>query len=274
MAAMDEDPKPLRLSALVSQKQTGSLPPPLAADILPCGKLAPPVFERLVGETMWLVDGMNDIRGYGRSGQDQGGLDLIGRKDGKTHVYQVRRIVSLSPAALRTAVTDFAGPPRTRTPEPQWKKRRFDAVRFVLAVGCELEVDDTAVEDELVALQDAYHGDLEIELYDAQALTRFLRERPSIVGGVFGPEWAKALYGLELPAAPALPNAYALLNDPLEHLDRAPALARAEELSAAAPSQAAELMADLVEDLTQAGYQAHAEAIRVGCRSCEGASLE
>ncbi|MGW2402600.1 hypothetical protein ACWCYY_39260 [Kitasatospora sp. NPDC001664] len=263
MADAGEDQKPLRLSALVSRRQSEPLPPPLAADILPCGRLSPPVFERLVGETMWLVDGMNDIRGYGRSGQDQGGLDLIGRKDGKTHVYQVRRIVSLSPAALRMAVTDFAGPSRTSTPQPQWQKRRFEAVRFVLAVGCQVEKDDTAVEDELVALQDAYHGDLEIDLYDAQALTRFLRDRPSVVGAVFGPEWAKALYGFELPAAPSLPNAYALLNDPLEHLDLAPALARAEEMAATAPLDAATLMADLIGDLTHAGYHAHAEAIRV-----------
>ncbi|GLW56812.1 hypothetical protein [Kitasatospora phosalacinea] len=259
MADEDDGLDQVRLSALVSRKPTQSLPPPLAADILPCGKLSPPLFERLVGETMWIVDGMNDIRGYGRSGQNQGGLDLIGRKGGSTHVYQVRRIVSLSPAALREAVTDFAGPPRTTTPEPQWTRRRFQAVRFVLAVGC--QVDDTAVEDELVALQEKYHDDLQIDLYDAAALTRFLRDRPTVVGAVFGSQWAKALYGLELPPVPALPNAYALLNDPLEYLELAPALARAEETAASDPLKAAILMADLADILTQANYRAHAATI-------------
>ncbi|MEV5084185.1 hypothetical protein AB0K74_37165, partial [Streptomyces sp. NPDC056159] len=156
------------LSTLVSRRNALALTPPLSApDVLPFGQLAPPVFERVVGEVMWLVDGMNDIRGYGRSGQDQGGLDLIGRKKGQTHVYQVRRIVSLSAPALRAAVTDFTGPPRTTTPEEGWSERRFDAVRFVLAAGC--VVDDTKVEDELVALQEEYQGDIEIDLYDAGA---------------------------------------------------------------------------------------------------------
>ncbi|SDS54581.1 hypothetical protein SAMN05216371_0134 [Streptomyces sp. TLI_053] len=261
MADERDDPEQVRLSALVSRRQSGSLPPPMAAAILPCGDLAPPVFERLVGETMWLVDGMNDIRGYGRSGQDQGGLDLIGRKDGSTHVYQVRRIRSLSATALRKAVADFAGPARTRTPQPQWTQRRFEAVRFVLAVGC--KVDDTAVENELVALQEEYEGDLRIDLYDAGALTRFLRERPSVVGGVFGPQWAMALYGLELPAPPVLPSGYALLNDPLEHLGLSPALARAETMAIADPLEAAVLIADLVEILLQENYRAHAEVFRV-----------
>lgn len=108
----------IRLSTLVSRRSELPLTPPLAApDALPFGELSPPVFERVVCEVMWLVDGMNDIRGYGRSGQDQGGLDLVGRRKGKTHVYQVRRIVSLSAPALRAAVTDFTGPSRTTTPD-------------------------------------------------------------------------------------------------------------------------------------------------------------
>ncbi|WP_143194907.1 hypothetical protein [Streptomyces sp. CB00316] len=180
----------IRIGALVSRRSQLPLSPPLSApETLPFGKLSPPVFERLVGEVMWLIDGMNDIRGYGRSGQDQGGLDLIGRRNGQTHVYQVRRIVSLSAPALRAAVTDFTGPPRTTTPAEGWSERRFDAVRFVLATGC--VVDDTAVENELVALQEKYQGDIDIDLYDAGALSRSLRERPYLVAGVFGPEWAK-----------------------------------------------------------------------------------
>jgi hypothetical protein len=108
----------IRLGALVSRRSELPLSPPLPApEVLPFGELSPPVFERLVGEVMWLVDGMNDIRGYGRSGQNQGGLDLIGRRKGQTHIYQVRRIVSLSAPALRAAVTDFTGPTRTTPPE-------------------------------------------------------------------------------------------------------------------------------------------------------------
>jgi hypothetical protein len=252
----------VRLSALVSRRNDIALTPPLSApDVLPFGQLSPPVFERVVGEVMWLVDGMNDIRGYGRSGQDQGGLDLIGRKKGKTHVYQVRRIVSLSAPALRAAVTDFTGPPRTTTPEEGWSERRFDAVRFVLAAGC--VVDDTKVEDELVALQEEYQGDIEIDLYDAGALSRFLRERPHLVAGVFGPEWAKAFCGVETPPVPSLPHGYALLNDPLEHMGLSDALQRAQHLADTEPGPAAELFGELAQELERVSFTGHAGQLRI-----------
>ncbi|MFI2722578.1 hypothetical protein ACH5AI_40815 [Streptomyces collinus] len=252
----------VRLSTLVSRRNEIALTPPLSApDVLPFGQLSPPVFERVVGEVMWLVDGMNDIRGYGRSGQDQGGLDLIGRKRGKTHVYQVRRIVSLSAPALRAAVTDFTGPPRTTTPEEGWSERRFDAVRFVLAAGC--VVDDTKVEDELVALQEEYQGDIEIDLYDAGALSRFLRERPHLVAGVFGPEWAKAFCGVEPPPVPSLPHGYALLNDPLEHMGLSDALQRAQHLADTEPGPAAELFGELAQELERVSFTVHAGQLRI-----------
>ncbi|MEU8350619.1 hypothetical protein [Streptomyces sp. NPDC048845] len=251
----------IRLGALVSRRSELPLSPPLPApEVLPFGELSPPVFERLVGEVMWLVDGMNDIRGYGRSGQDQGGLDLIGRRKGQTHVYQVRRIVSLSAPALRAAVTDFTSPTRTTPPDEGWPERRFDAVRFVLTTGC--VVDDTAVEDELVALQEKYQGDIDIDLYDACALSRFLRERPYLVAGVFGPEWAKAFCGVETPPVPTLPHGYALLNDPLEHLGLADALHRAQQLAETEPGRAAELFGDLAHELEQASFTGHADQLR------------
>ncbi|WP_405462936.1 hypothetical protein OG783_33365 [Streptomyces jietaisiensis] len=250
----------IRLSALVSRRSELPLTPPLSVpDALPFGELSPPVFERVVCEVMWLVDGMNDIRGYGRSGQDQGGLDLIGRQKGKTHVYQVRRIVSLSAPALRAAVTDFTGPSRTTSPEEEWSERRFNTVRFVLATGC--IVDDTAVEDELVALQEQYQDDIDIDLYDARTLSRFLRDRPSIVAGVFGPEWAKAFCGVETPPVPSLPHGYALLNDPLDHLGLADALHRAQ-LAETEPGPAAELFGELADALEQASFTGHARQLR------------
>lgn len=251
----------IRIGALVSRRSQLPLSPPLSApETLPFGKLSPPVFERLVGEVMWLIDGMNDIRGYGRSGQDQGGLDLIGRRNGQTHVYQVRRIVSLPAPALRRAVTDFTGPPRTTTPAEGCSGRRFDAVRFVLATGC--VVDDTAVEDELVALQEKYQGDIDIDLYDAGALSRFLRERPYLVAGVFGQEWAKAFCGVEAPPVSSLPHGYALLNDPLEHLGLADALHRAQHLAETEPGPAAELFGDLAFELEDASFTGHADQLR------------
>ncbi|MFI8348250.1 hypothetical protein [Streptomyces sp. NPDC085596] len=260
--AVELTPERVRLGTLVSRRNETALTPPLSApDVLPFGQLAPPVFERVVGEVMWLVDGMNDIRGYGRSGQDQGGLDLIGRRMGKTHVYQVRRIGSLSAPALRKAVTDFTGPPRTATPKEDWSERRFESVRFVLAAGC--VVDDTKVEQELVALQEEYKGDIEIDLYDAGALSRFLHERPHLVAGVFGPEWAKAFCGVEPPPVPSLPHGYALLNDPLEHMGLSDALQRAEQLAETHPGPAAELFGELAQELERVSFAGHAGQLRV-----------
>ena len=240
---VEEVAKP-ELSELVARQRTGALSPPLASpSLLPFGELAPPIFERLVAEVAWLVDRLDGIRIYGRSGQDQGGLDLVGTRDGELHVYQVRRIAKLDATGLRDAVYDFAHEPNYEPGEKD-EPRRFDAVRFVLAAGC--SADDTKVEDELARLQGEFQGDLEIELYDASALSISLRERPSIVAGVFGPEWAKAFCGVEVQVPDVdLPNGYELLDDPISALDLSEVHLRAEELSADDPGRAAELFASL-----------------------------
>lgn len=251
----------LLISDLLGRPQTGPLPPPIVAPpSLPFGDLDPLVFERLVGEVVWLVDGMNDVRGYGRSGQDQGGLDLIGRRDGATHVYQVRRIVQLTAAALTKAVEDFAGPSRVQMPKSQWIDRRFPAVRFVLATAC--SADDTAVEDQLVILREKYAGDLEIDVYDGRQLSRMLRERGSLVSGIFGPDWARAFCGYDMPHVPVTRPGRALLNDPLLYLGLGEILTRAEEFIGGEPARAAELFGQLAQRLDQ-GFPTHAEAFRV-----------
>jgi hypothetical protein len=52
-----------------------------------------------------------DVPESGRSGQAQGGLDIVGGPATDRSVYQVRRIAALTPAGLRTAVVDYAGQP-------------------------------------------------------------------------------------------------------------------------------------------------------------------
>ncbi|MFE2866451.1 hypothetical protein [Embleya sp. NPDC059259] len=231
------------LGELISRRQTEPLSPPMARpDCLPFLELTPPVFERVVAEVVWLIDGMNTIRAYGRSGQEQGGLDLVGRRAGETHVYQVRRVKTFNPADLRKAVEDYAG-------------------RFVLATCWQDQ--DTAVEDELFALQREYLGDLDVELYDGRRLSPALQERPSIVAGVFGPAWAQAMCGVEPPGPSALPHGYALLNDPLEHMGLSEALRRAEQEAAAQPAAAAELVGQLVAELRKTAFPTHADQLTV-----------
>jgi len=218
------------------------------------------VFERLVAEVAWLIDGLRWIRIYGRSGQDQGGLDLVGQRTDGLVVYQVRRVGDLSAGALEKAVVDFAGPSRSSRPENEHTERRFEASRFVLVCGC--DVADTALVDKLTELRKEYQGDVDIDLYDAEQLSRMLRDRGSVVSGVFGPAWRAAFCGdVEPEAAAELPSAYALLNDPLVEAGVAPLLQRAQKMQSEDPGAAAELYESLAEGLERI-FPAHAAELR------------
>ncbi|GLZ32240.1 hypothetical protein Lesp02_44280 [Lentzea sp. NBRC 105346] len=247
------------LSELLARVRTEKLPPPLRSQwSLPFDQLAPPTFERLVAETVWLVDGLNCIRIYGRPGQDQGGLDLIGYQGTDLHVYQVRRINNLTATELRKAVTDFTDPIRSNRSKAKKPGRRVDAQRFVLVTAC--TVKDTAVEDELRNLKRTFAGDLEIDLYDGQELFRKLHNRGSLIHGIFGPEWAKAVCGHEPSAKPTTPDGRALLNDPVEMLGFGELRGRAEALDAQAPHAAAELFGELSKALSDKGFVAYGRA--------------
>ncbi|GLZ80210.1 hypothetical protein Afil01_50170 [Actinorhabdospora filicis] len=255
----------LNLVRLLARRQTGSLMPPMAQTLLlPFDQLDPLVFERVVAEVMWLVDRLSEIRVVGRPGQYQGGIDLIGRRDGAHHVYQVRRIHSLSATALRKAVTDFAGPTRRDVPEADWAERPWQAVRFVLAAGC--RVEDVTVEEELAKLQQEYAGDLDIALYDAGSLSLALRERPRVVHGIFGPEWGRAFTGVVDEPSGALPNVVGLLYDPVEALGLGTVAERCAELAQEDPRASAELLLALGEELRSAGFPGHADMFATRAR--------
>ncbi|MGW4211563.1 NB-ARC domain-containing protein [Lentzea sp. NPDC004789] len=204
---MTSEPPPteILLSDLLATQQTQPIRPPTATPrLLPFEELSPYVFERLVAEVVLKVEGLDDVRVHGRSGQNQGGIDLVGWLDDETRVYQVRRIKKLTAAKLVRAVRDYAGPVRTSSNRKEWTKRRFNADRFVLATGC--EVDDTAVDEALGQIKEDYKGDLRIELYDAFRLSRMLRDYPRIVAGIFGADWAKVYCGDGLAALSAAPE--------------------------------------------------------------------
>lgn len=244
----DLDQAEIPLRALLARNRTEELPPPARSEFsLPFDKLSPPMFERLVAETVWLVDGLNPIRIYGRSGQDQGGLDLIGYQGTDLHVYQVRRIDKLTPSKLRKAVTDFTDPKPPKGSKGKKPSRRFDAQRFVLVTAC--TVDDRHVEDELVELKRKYAGDIEIDLYDGQELLRKLMNRGALILSIFGPEWAKAVCGHEAPDNPETPDGRLLLNDPIEMLGLGSLRAEAEAMEATSPSEAAQLFGQLSKAL-------------------------
>lgn len=241
------------------QASRHGLTPPISSPAqLPSHELSWPMFERLVAEVAWRVDGLNRIRIYGRSGQSQGGLDLIGLNADKLTVYQIRRIESLSAGALRTAVEDFAKPTVKKTGAP--KPRRFDAQRFVLVTGC--VVDDRAVDDELIKLKNEYKGDLEIDLYDNTELSIRLRDRGPLVYGIFGPEWAKAYCGYEQPAQLPTPHGRAYLADPVDILGYSDVRERAAQLDSDEPAAAAALYESLADQLDASGFGPRARELR------------
>lgn len=254
-----EEPRSV-LSVLHANFRDEKLSPPVATPVnLPSHELSPPMFERLVAEVALSVDGLSSIRIYGRSGQSQGGLDLIGWRSDGLSVYQVRRIKELTPSALRKAVTDFAGPVDKKAGAK--KARRFDAQRFVLVTGC--PVDDRTVDDELDKLKREYAGDLEIELYDKARISMELRYRGPLVYGIFGPDWARAYCGYE-PAATGAPTPHgrAYLADPVDILGYSDIFSRAQDLATSEPAAAAELFNELASELASSGFTPRSRELR------------
>jgi hypothetical protein len=249
-----EQPERALVEVLAAENDAPLSPPIHNPALLPFGELSPPAFERLVAEAVLYVDGLQQVRVYGRSGQAQGGLDIVGGPAADRSVYQVRRIAALTPAALRTAVVDYAGQPGS---DPSI--RRFGARRFVLATAC--PADDTKVEDELDRLQRDYHGDIAIELYDGAQLTRMLRHRGGLVAAVFNAAWASAHCSYEIPEPAASPSGHLLLNDPVDILGYTGVHKRADASLVDQPLAAAEIYRDLAEQLRERGMVPAAEGI-------------
>lgn len=223
---------------------------------LPFPDLPPNRFEDLTRELMRAVDGVDRIRSYGRSGQDQGGLDLFGWKGDQFHVYQVRRIDKLSPKALEKAVTDFTIFPGARTQDG----RRLEASRFIVVVAC--LASDTSVEDQLLALKAEYINDLDIDLYDGESLSDKLRHHPRIVEAYFGTEWAKAFCADSVHSeAGSAPSWKGLLDGPVSDLGLEGLLKTANEQLESDPAGAAAVFAELATRMAGV-YPAHASTLR------------
>jgi len=242
------------VEVLAAENDLPVRPPTLNPALLPFTELSPPAFERLVAEVVLYVDGLQQVRVYGRSGQAQGGLDIIGGPVSDRSVYQVRRITALTSAALRAAVIDYAGQPGSDT-----RTRRFGARRFVLATAC--PADDTNVEDELDRLQREYDGDLTIELYDGAALSWMLRHRGALVAATFSAGWALAYCDYRAPEPTARPSGQALLDDPIDILGYTGVRERAEAYLIDKPLAAAQTYRDLAEMLRRRGMGPAAESI-------------
>jgi hypothetical protein len=128
-------------------------------------------------------------------------------------LYQVKRYETLSDKLMTDIVKEYAGPPRLVGYDGP--KRRIDPHRFVIVTSASVE-SDTGNVDGLKGLQDAYQGDLTIEVWGAEVLGRKLRDAPHTVLAIFDPAWAKAWCGFEpAPAPPGAPPPLGLVEGPI-----------------------------------------------------------
>jgi hypothetical protein len=245
----------------VIRRRQQALPPPMAQEaLLPLNRLDPEMFEKVVAEYVWRLPGTRRVRLYGRRGQADYGLDAVAVTwSGEVTVYQAKRYQELTPSKIRDAVLEYAG---IRVPPGPGTPRRFAASRFVLVTSALLE-DDTANVDEAERLATEYSGDIGIDVVGAEQLSRELHDSVSVVSSVFGPAWARVFCGA-VPPPPAArdPEAYGLLEDPLDLLKLDAADQASREAAAAEPSRSAAIDQEIASDLDDTGFPGHAQVIR------------
>lgn len=131
-------------------------------------------FERLIVALAIDADHLTDVRRYGRSGQAQDGVDIVGfTRDGRrAHVYQCKKVKEFTESQLADAIARFAG-----------GRRPFGPQRLVIAVAT--AANRTRLMEDLETAQ-RREPDLDLDLWDAPRLDDLLRQRPGIVEQFFG----------------------------------------------------------------------------------------
>lgn len=235
---------------LTRQPKPDLAPPPTpSSTVLPFGPpLDPLLFERLVAEVAQSVFHLDDVHAYGRQGQYQAGLDIVGWKGDKQIVYQVRRIDVLDAPALQRAVEDFAAPTRRVKGKTTKVARPFPgATEFVLVTAC--VNDDTAVTDKLNELKLKYCDDFNVRLMDARSLSSTLRNYGAIVAGYFGLHWAQEFCTYSAPNRAGIGDGPGLLDDPLTAINKRETFNHAKTIERSNPGSAAAIYAEIATEL-------------------------
>ena len=157
---------------------------------LPFEKLSWQNFERLVFR---LADQDPDVERcapYGRPGQAQHGIDVLGRLAGGGHVcWQAKNRKDVGPSNIKKAVDDFL--------RGKWAA---SAKRFVYCVRASLAdtvLQDTIEEQAARLLEEG----IVFEALDGTQLSEKLRSHPDIVDDFFGRNWLVAFAGEEVAAS-------------------------------------------------------------------------
>ncbi|MGF0320576.1 hypothetical protein ACQR3Z_32425 [Nocardia fluminea] len=253
-----DDAEHRSLSEVLDPKTSVSLPIPIPnTPRLPFSLLEPEVFERVVAEVVSTLRDHHSVQFYGRRGQKQYGLDIVESETATSRVlYQVKRFDTLTKAKLRKTVTEYTGGVRKkRGPK---RSRRFEPRLFVVVTSAETE-NDTALVDELDSLRREYSGDIDLELWGAEELSRKMRDLGRLVNVVFGEAWAREFSGFIPGAEPtSTPNKYGFVDDPIEALNLTSMRTQADSVDESDPARAASIYGAITEALRTAGFVGHA----------------
>ena len=183
------------LPELKSRRRHNAVPTATrTSDVLPLTTIEPEVFERVIAEVV-AAKANRSVHFYGRRGQAQYGLDVVEENvDGTRVLYQVKRFEQMTSRALRDAVVAYAGPPRK--PGNQLTERRFHPNSFIVVTSAKVE-DDTALIDCISDLQDEYRGDLTVDAWGAETVSRKLRDHRALIAAVLSDAWADTWCGTE-----------------------------------------------------------------------------
>jgi hypothetical protein len=232
-------------------------PPPLVVpkpDLLNTHEMPWPAFEKLVVDLAQKLDGAFEARRYGRPGQAQHGLDVVGFfAEEMPSVYQAKRRQQFDADDFENAVKLYAE-----------GRRPFDANRVVVAVAS--EVLDTAVTERLHKLRQDF-PDFTIELWDRARISDLLRHQAQIVTRFFGLATRDAFCitepTVELPVVEADSIAAdAILRGPIAHLSLTDDVRHAEELMPNHPDEAAVIFGAVAYHLERQGFAPHATTVR------------
>ncbi|MGW3664406.1 hypothetical protein [Streptomyces sp. NPDC005141] len=143
-------------------------------------------FEKLITEIVRKVEG-REARRYGRPGQAQDGIDIVGFRPGApTRVYQAKNYARFTARVLEQAVEKYAS-----------GSRPFNASDLVVATSD--DASDAELLNKLAELR-TKHSDLSIDLWGRQELSDMLYDHPRTVTRFFGHASADAFC---CPTAPA-----------------------------------------------------------------------
>jgi hypothetical protein len=212
-------------------------------------------FERLLLRTAREVRGLRSLSLFGKLGQAQDGLDVVGISPRNTNEgLQGKRYQAFSVADLDAAVAKF-----TEGSVP------FELEYFFVGTACAAQ--DREIVERLLVLNEL-HSPLKIELWDRARLSEMLRSHPDIVVEFFGTSTAErfcvpyVLSPIEVPRPEAVSLADAVLLGPASTGKAKTHLAAAADArSKNNPTAALGFIRQAQDALADAGFPAHAAAL-------------